>query len=396
MRFKALPGFRDFYPAEMAVRRHVESAWHAAARGSGFEEIDAPPLESLDLFRAKSGDAIVEELFEFTDKGGREVALRPELTPSLARMVGAKAAALRKPIKWYAIPQLFRYQRQQRGRLREHIQFNVDMIGAPEIAADAEVLAVAIDALRRLGLTEKDIYVRVSHKALAEAKLRDLGCTNDELVLRLIDKGVLDADKAEGALSAAATGDLLAWLDAPIEPDGELAEFVAACDDFGLGGFVEIDKNIVRGLAYYTGVVYEIFDRDNKLRAIAGGGRYDNLVEKLGGPALPALGFGMGDVVIAELLKDLGRLPDQPARVDTLVVPLDESMLSPARRVVRALRERGASAEAPYRPLKLGKAFKLAEQIGASSVAIVGPDEWAEKKVRIKDLKSGDEHVETL
>jgi histidyl-tRNA synthetase len=311
-------------------------------------------------------------------------------------MVGAKAAALRKPIKWYAIPQLFRYQRQQRGRLREHIQFNVDMIGAPEIAADAEVLAVAIDALRRLGLTEKDIYVRVSHKALAEAKLRDLGCTNDELVLRLIDKGVLDADKAEGALSAAATGDLLAWLDAPIEPDGELAEFVAACDDFGLGGFVEIDKNIVRGLAYYTGVVYEIFDRDNKLRAIAGGGRYDNLVEKLGGPALPALGFGMGDVVIAELLKDLGRLPDQPARVDTLVVPLDESMLSPARRVVRALRERGASAEAPYRPLKLGKAFKLAEQIGASSVAIVGPDEWAEKKVRIKDLKSGDAHVETL
>ena len=392
MPFRALPGFRDFYPAEMAVRRHVEEAWHAAARMAGFLEIDGPPLESLDLFKAKSGDAIVEELFEFIDKSGREVALRPELTPTIARMVGEKAAALKKPVKWYAVPQLFRYQRQQRGRLREHIQWNVDIMGAAEIGADAEVLAVGLDALRRLGLTDEHVTVRTSHKVLAENKLAELECTDFEACLRLIDKGALTVENAAAFLKEPATKDLIAWLDEPAESE-ELSAFAAACDDYGIDGYVEIDKRIVRGLAYYTGIVYEIYDRDRESRAIAGGGRYDGLIERLGGPSMPALGFGMGDVVLTELLKDLGKLPESAPRVEVLVVPIGDDMLGPARRVVRWLRDEGTAAEAPFSPIRITKAFKAAEQIGADRLVLVGPDEWAEGKIKVKDLQSGEERT---
>jgi len=332
-------------------------------------------------------------LYAFTDKGDREVALRAELTPTVARMVGAQAQALKKPVKWYGVPQLFRYQRQQRGRLREHIQWNVDVIGAAEIAADAEIVAVALDALRRLGLTEKDVYVRVSHKALVETKLRELECpaSGMETVLRLIDKEVLDADRAADVLSASAVAELQAWLAAPETESEDLAAFRAACDEYGASGFVEVDKNIVRGLAYYTGIVWEIFDRKRSLRAVAGGGRYDDLVEKLGGPAMPALGFGMGDVVLGELLSDLGRLPGAPPRLDALVVPIGDAMLGPARQVCRALRANGRAAEAPYATVKAGKAFKTAEHAGAREVYLVGPDEWKAGQVKRKDLQSGEE-----
>jgi len=391
MPFQALPGFRDFYPGEMALRRHVEGAWHAAARGAGFEEIDGPPLESLELFKAKSGDAIVEQIYAFQDKGGRDVGLRPELTPTLARMVGARAAALKKPVKWYAVPQLFRYERQQRGRLREHIQWNVDLIGAPEVAADAELVAVAVDALRRLGLGPGDVCVRYSHKGLVVRKLEALGCRDVETALRLVDKGLFDAERGKDLMDEAACAELLRWLDAPEAPEGDLAAFAAACGDYGLSEFLVLDKRIVRGLAYYTGLVFEIFDRGGQLRAVAGGGRYDTLVEKLGGPSLPALGFGMGDVVLSELLKELGKAPAQPARIDALVVPIGEAMLGPARQVVRRLRAAGVAAEAPFAPVKVGKAFKAAEAAGAARVYLVGPDEWADGAVKRKELASGAE-----
>ncbi|MHC4135281.1 MAG: ATP phosphoribosyltransferase regulatory subunit, partial [Planctomycetota bacterium] len=339
MEFQALPGFRDFYPEEMALRRHVERAWHAAAGAAGFEEIDGPPLESLDLFKAKSGNEIVEQLYTFKDKGDRWVALRAELTPTLARMVGARAASLRKPIKWYSVPQLFRYERRQRGRLREHIQWNVDVVGASEVASDAEVLGVALDGLRRLGLTEEHVYVRVSHRSIVENKIRDLGFADDsvEALLRLIDKGLV---QVEAAMLIAGKQkeleELNRWLTVPAEPEGELAEFLSVCADYGLKeDYLTVDKTIVRGLAYYTGTVWEIFDRGRTLRAVAGGGRYDTLIEKLGGPAMPALGYGMGDVVLSELLKDRGLLPAEAPRVDALVVAIGAEMLGPARAVVR-------------------------------------------------------------
>jgi len=383
MAFQALPGFRDFYPEEMALRRHVENAWHAAARAAGFEEIEGPPLESLELLKVKSGEAIVEELYAFTDKGGREVALRAELTPTVARMVAARAAALRKPVKWYGVPQLFRYQRQQRGRLREHIQWNVDIFGASEVGADAELLAVALDALRRLGLTEEDVKVRLSHRGVMAERVRTrLGEDAVESTLRLIDKGELDPAQA---------AELLVAFDVAAIP--ELDALHAACEDFGIAGYLEFDPRIVRGLAYYTGLVWEIFDRKGKLRAVAGGGRYDTLIERLGGAAMPALGFGMGDVVLGELLKDLGKAPPAPPRIDVLVVPIGEEMLAPARQVVRKLRLAGERAEAPFSPMKVGKAFQAAEAFGARRVILVGPDEWREGKVKVKDLESREEMV---
>ena len=393
MAFKALPGFRDFYPEEMAVRRHVEQAWHEAAQAAGFCELDGPPLESLELLKAKSGDAIVEQVYAFTDKGGREVGLRPELTPTVARMVAARAQALKKPVKWYAVPQLFRYERQQRGRLREHIQFNVDIFGASEIAADAEVLAVALDALQRLDLTAEEIYVRVSHKAVVESKLQDLQCSDVATALHLIDKGLLDAERTADILTAPALKELEAWLDERKEPEGDLAEFFNACGDYGVGEFLELDKRIVRGLAYYTGVVWEIFDRKRTLRAVAGGGRYDTLIERLGGPAMPALGFGMGDVVTSELLEELGKTPEQPPRLDAYVIPIGEGMLAPARQVAARLRACDVCAEAPFSPLKVGKAFRAAEAAGAVLAYLVGPDEWKDGQVKRRNLDSGEEEL---
>jgi len=395
MAFQALPGFRDFYPEEMALRRHIEDAWHGAARAAGFEEIEGPPLESLELLKAKSGEAIVDELYAFTDKGGRDVALRAELTPTVARMIAARASALRKPVKWYAVPQLFRYQRQQRGRLREHIQWNVDVFGAPEVGADAEALAVALDALGRLGLGPTDVCVRASHKSLAERKLEDLGCKDLEAGLRLIDKDLLDADHAKGILDAKARKELARWLDDPATAP-ELDELRATLEDYGVAPYLVVDKRIVRGLAYYTGLVWEIFDRKRKLRAVAGGGRYDTLVERLGGAPMPALGFGMGDVVLSELLKELGRVPPAPARIDVLVVPIGVEMMAPARQVVRRLRDAGERAEAPFSPMKVGKAIRAAEQSGAKRVVLVGPDEWKDGRVKMKDLASGEESLREL
>jgi len=368
MQFRALPGFRDFFPEEMAVRRHIESAWHAAARAAGFEEIEGPPLESLDLLKAKSGEAIVEEIYAFVDKGGRDVAMRAELTPTVARMVAEKAASLRKPVKWYAVPQLFRYQRQQRGRLREHIQWNVDVFGSSEIGADAEVLAVGLDALRRLGVTSKHVCVRVSHKALVSEKLGDR--EDLETVLRLIDKGALDAQRAA---ELGVDDAFLKWLDEPMT-DERVSKFLSACDDYGVGDYMVPDKRIVRGLAYYTGIVYEVFDRSGTLRAVAGGGRYDGLVEKLGGPAMPALGFGMGDVVLGNLLKDLDLLPDTPARVDIIVAPLAEARVADARRRVRELRDADESAEAPYAACKRNAAFKIAKAAKARRMVLLHED----------------------
>ncbi len=404
MKWQALRGFRDFYPEEMALRRYIEGVWHDTARRAGFQEMDGPPLEPLELYKVKSGDAIVAELYAFCDKGGRDVALRPEMTPTLARMAGEKAAALPRPIKWYAVPQLFRYERQQRGRLREHIQWNVDIMGAREPAADAEIVWVAVEALRRLGLTEQDFVVRVNHRALVEQKLSDLGFDGDDVptLLGAIDKHRLDdEDIAEGDLAFLAhkkdeIAQLRGWLDEPAAPEGELGEFFAACEDLGCVSFAQLDRRIVRGLAYYSGIVFEIWDRKGKLRAIAGGGRYDSLIEKLGGPDLPALGFGMGDVVLSELLKDRDLLPDTPPRLDAYVVPIGDEAVAHARRLVRSLRDAGLKAEAPYRSMKVGKALKTADAAGARRAFLLGKEEIEQGKVKVKDLATGDETLQDL
>ena len=399
MRFQALPGFRDFYPNEMSARRAVEQVWHRAATGAGFQEWDGPPLEALELFTAKSGEEIAGQLYAFTDKGGREVALRPEMTPSLARMVAARAAGLPKPIKWYCVPQFFRYERQQRGRLREFYQWNVDVIGAPEIAADAEVIAVAIEALRLLGLGPDDVVVRLNDRRLVSRLLAalDVDPESEPAVLAQIDKIDRDAGarrRLAELVGDAAANEIDAWCARlPLERADELSALLEMCADYGVGDFVEPDFRIVRGLAYYTGPVWEIFDRGRTLRAVAGGGRYDTLIEQLGGKDLPAVGFGMGDVVVRELLEDKGLAPPAPERIDVFVVPVGADMLGPARQAVRRLRASGRRADAPYAPLRVGKGLKAAASSGARQAVIVGPDEWAERAVKVRDLESGEERV---
>ncbi len=397
MRFQALPGFRDFFPGELATRRWVESAWREASLCAGFEEIDGPVLESLELFTAKSGPEIVGQLYAFEDKGGRPVALRPEMTPTLARMVAARAGGLPKPIKWYCIPEFYRYEKPQRGRTRSFYQWNVDVIGSDEAAADAEAMAVAIDGLRRLGLGPEDVVLRLNDRRFVHRLLVELDVTPEEQpeILGCIDKLERDAaarERLEARLGAARSRRILDCCEKmPLGAAPELESVIAACHELGIGEYVQPDFHVVRGLAYYTGPVWEIFDRGRELRAVAGGGRYDRLIAAMGGPELPALGFGMGDVVLAELLCEKGLVPARPPRVDVYVVPVGEEMCAAARHVLALLRRAGVRADAPYGAVRVGKALKAADAAGARRAVLVGPDEWREGSVRVKDLVSGEE-----
>lgn len=405
-----LPGFRDFYPEPLPnpdvwsadARQYVFAKWRETARRYGFREYDGPPLEPLELFTIKSGEEIVGQLYNFVDKGDRAVALRPEMTPTLARMVAAHERNYKKPIKWFAIPQLFRCEKHQTGRKREHFQFNADIVGEPDVAADAELLALLIDSLRSFGLTADHFVIRLSSRNAWQdffSKRCDKSSKAYEFY-QVIDK--LERETPEQSeLKLAALGFSLDEVNAFIrsaEPSPELGVILKNLSARGLGEFVKVDYHVIRGLAYYTGVVFEAFDKRGEFRAIAGGGRYDNLVKLISGGKgnLPALGFGMGDVVLSELLKDLGKLPKSPPRIDVLVVPIGEEMLAPARQVVRKLRLAGERAEAPFAPMKVGKAFQAAELFGARRVVLVGPDEWREGKVKVKDLASREETVREI
>ena len=393
----ALPGFRDFYPQECAERAYIMATWREVARRYAFVEYDGPPLEPLELYTRKSGEEIVGQLYNFVDKGGREVALRPEMTPTVARMVAARANALRKPVRWFSMPQLFRYERQQKGRLREHYQLNVDIFGAAEVAADAELVACAVDILRAFGLTAGDVVVRVSDRRLLQAYLESLGVPPDAVtaVYGVIDKlerqpAQISSEKLVAAgVPATAVDRILSIADVGFD---ELASRLAGTsaartvEEFGaflryvpalLGGdasWLRVDLSIVRGLAYYTGIVFELFDRSGEFRAICGGGRYDTLLESLGGADMPALGFGMGDVVLGELLRAKGLLRAADTGADVWVsgvddVPLERIMVEAARR-----RAEGSAVEYALRPQSLSKQKKAAQASGAKSFVTLSND----------------------
>ncbi|HEU5154777.1 MAG TPA: histidine--tRNA ligase [Gemmatimonadales bacterium] len=411
MQPKALPGFRDFYPADFAFRAHLFNTWRAVAARYGFEEWDGPPLEPLELYTAKSGDEIVGQLYNFVDKGEREVALRPEMTPTLARVVAARANGLRKPIRWYSIPQLFRYERQQRGRLREHFQLNCDLIGEPGPLGDAEIIALAVDIMRAFGLGPKDVRVRLSDRRVLNALLQDLKVPTAQLPLayQALDKlGRRDyADLRQQVIADGMDAAILDQLESlknvrtweqflqakgshagAIAAGNQLGQTIAALHSMGLAEFLDFDLTIVRGIAYYTGTVFELFDAKRELRAICGGGRYDNLLSSLGGVDLPAVGFGMGDVVLGELLKDRGLAPPLPAPVDVLVAGITEDDLPHVLQLTHELRDGGIRVEYVLSLQPVGKQLKLADAREARFAVLIGPDDRAKGEVVIKDLRT--------
>ena len=366
--------------------------WRQVTRRFAFVEYDGPPLEPLELYTRKSGEEIVGQLYNFTDKGGREISLRPEMTPTLARMAAAKANALRKPIRWFSVPQLFRYERQQRGRLREHFQLNVDIIGEADVTPDAELLAVAIEIMAGCGLTSSDVRARVSDRRLLRALLAELGVVEERMpdVFGVVDKIErqprdisreklaalgLTADAIERLFGLMADDLTLDAIERQFGASAAIAPLVADfrryfgyLEGLGVLDWVRIDLRIVRGLAYYTGIVFELFDAKGELRAICGGGRYDNLLQSLGGVDLPALGFGMGDVVLAELLRSRGLLPSKTEGPQVWVAAESPALQYDVRRAATALRHHGVSVEYALRDQPLMKQVKAAKSAGAAFV----------------------------
>jgi histidyl-tRNA synthetase len=401
MQGKALPGFRDFYPEDLTLRNHIFATWRSVASRYGFEEYDGPPLESLELYTQKSGDEIVQQLYAFRDKGDRDVALRPEMTPTLARMVAARVQALKKPVRWFSMPQLFRYERQQRGRLREHFQLNMDIIGEAGPLADAELMAAAIDIMRAFGLTAKDVQLRVSDRRLIRAALQAKGITEAQFAaaFAVIDRSErVPRNTLEEMLKEAGYGKReteavfeVASLrgNQALQAGGEAAEpltqAIAALQAMGLGDFVSIDLTIVRGLAYYTGIVFELFDAQKALRAIAGGGRYDALLN------LPALGFGMGDVVLGELLKERGVAPKASTELGAFLVAVGGEDLPVVLRIAHEMRERGIAVEYGLRHSAVRKQIDIADARKAPRVVVIGPEERQGNFATVLDRRTGTE-----
>jgi histidyl-tRNA synthetase len=383
----ALPGFRDFYPDDCAFRNSIFSRWREVAHRYGFVEYDGPPLEPLDLFTKKSGDEIVTQLYHFRDKGDRDVALRPEMTPTLARLVTARHKDFKKPLKWFSIPQVFRYERQQKGRLREHYQLNCDIIGEPGLEADIELIALAIDVLRAFGLTEKDFVVRLSDRRFWTDFMDAHGVPGEQryAFIQAIDKSEREPREKTAEKLGPLAPEVFSILDHASGAQSERLDTVeAGLRHRGLQDYVKRDFTVVRGLAYYTGVVFEVFDRSGEFRAIAGGGRYDNLLKNLGDVDLPALGFGMGDVVLGEILKGKQWKARHVFDLKTYVVVANEAFRSKAMALVQELRS-SYMVNYPLQPMKVGKQFQMAEEQGCH-VAIVVDHQVEERAVEVKVL----------
>jgi histidyl-tRNA synthetase len=414
-------GTRDFYPDDLRLRSWLFERFRGTALAFGFEEVDAPIVEHAELYMRKAGEEIVEQLYHF-QLHDRHLALRPELTPSLARMVIARQGALRLPLRWFAIPQCWRYERMTRGRRREHYQWNMDVWGEPDVTAEAELIAAIFHALDAMGLAPGDVKMRLSHRALLEESLRAgvLASRPDAFapLCVIVDKlpkigrdavieqltetaGTLQLTRSEAEsvvalLEARGLDDAAHLAGSESRALVQLRRLFELLGAYGVADRVAFDASVVRGLAYYTGVVFEAFDAAGELRAVCGGGRYDRLLETLGGKPMPAVGFGFGDAVIAELLAERGRLP-QPARaLDAVVFPLGDEERPAAVRLARALRREGKSVELVLGTLKPKRVFADANKAGARHVYVIGPEERARGVVRIKDLATEEQRDEPL
>jgi histidyl-tRNA synthetase len=409
--YDRLKGFRDFYPEEMAARRQVIDTLEDAAARYGFREIDTPALERTEMYADKSGEGIVEELYAFEDRGGREVSLTPELTPTVARMVVAKQQALSKPIKWVSTRPFWRFEQVQQGRFREFYQTNVDVFGSSEPTADAEILAFAADALTDLGLTGDDFEFRVSHRDIlgglfrafdADVDVRDAIRAVDKRekidrgeYLGLLSDAGLSYDQADAFDDLVTTGDL----DEIAEFGGDdvaaavenLRAVLAAADDFGAGEFCEVSLSTARGLDYYTGVVFECFDATGEVsRSVFGGGRYDDLIESFGGQPTPAVGVAPGLAPLALLCQRAGVWPAETLATDYYVLTVGDTR-SVAARIARDLRAGGNVVEVDVAGRSFGAQMGYADGINAETVVIVGERDLENGEVTVKDMASGDQ-----
>jgi histidyl-tRNA synthetase len=415
MKYQAPKGTRDFFPEQMAWRNYLHDAWRRVSIRNGFEQVDGPIFESLDLYKVKSGEGIVGELFHFKDRGDRQLAIRPEFTPTLARMVAEKGASLAKPIKWFSMPNLCRAERPQRGRLREFFQWNIDVLGSDQPVADAECIFTAIDLLAELGLSPEHVRVKISHRQTVRHILSKMGVVDEQMLsaFELLDRRD-KLDPKQFAADAAGLGldeprvarfdqicrlkyglDQFDSLRDQLGADKELEQLAALNDalhDFGLARWCEYDLGIVRGLAYYTGTVFEIHEISGVERAVLGGGRYDQLIELFGGQSMPAVGFGMGDVVLGNVLSDKGLLPSDVApRPDVFVIALTDLAVARRGRIVTQLRRAGMHARFTYKGTR--NIGKLLKEAGAARArfAVILDDAVEQNEVALKDLTSGEQ-----
>jgi len=417
MKIPPVKGTRDFYPPEMALRNWLIDGWKRVSLRNGFEEYDGPIFEYLKMFQIKSGDEIVEQLFSFKDRGARELALRPEITPTLARMVNQRISSLPRPIKWFSVPRLFRAERPQRGRLREFFQWNIDIIGIDDVLADAEVIFTACDYLRETGLTPDDIIVKISSRKMLTAILLSIGIAENELepLYALLDKRsklpqeafgemlvkqVADENKREKILelmkvkSVEQISDFVELSETAKESVNELVRLFELLGVMGVSDFCVFDIGTVRGLAYYTGIVFEIYDRGGELRAIGGGGRYDDLLKQFGGPNIPATGFGIGDCVLGILLEEKGllrkQMPNQ--QLDYFVAYTDKQFFQKTIEIAAKLRRTGLAANFSYKSVNLGKQLKQASAQNAQKCIIIG-SEIENDQLIVKNMTTGEQEL---
>ena len=398
MNLQPLRGFRDFYPEEMRIADTVLSTWKRVAESYGYEEYEGPVVESAQLWKIKSGNEIPEQMYAFKDKNGEDIALRPEMTPTLARMVAARQKEFKKPIRWFSMPRCFRYEAPQKGRSREFFQLNLDLLGATTMAADAEVIATAIDIMLSFGCTENDFYIRLGNRKVIDAILASFNVKKRQEVCRLIDKIdkmdakvfkeelaklVEDADTLYSLITAKDWKKSLEGIKGTELGIQEIEEVMRFIEAYGFKEYVTVDLTIMRGFDYYTSTVFEIFDRSKKYRALGGGGRYDNLVTDFGGEACPGVGYGMGGVSssLELFLKERKLLADRGREVEYLILPINGDVLDAACSICRILRRANrVLLDVNVRGLRKGLA--MAESMGAKKVVIVGP----------KDLEEGRNH----
>ena len=417
MKIPAVKGTRDFYPAIMAVRNYLIDGWKASAMRNGFSEYDGPIFEYLKMYQIKSGDEIVDQLFSLHDRGGRDLAVRPEITPTLARMVNQQINALPRPIKWFSVPRLCRAERPQKGRLREFFQWNIDIMGVEDVLADAEVIFCALDYLQSTGLGADDIVVRISSRKMLAEMLKAIGIAEDKLdpLYALLDKKsklqpeafaellaqLVDNTEHRAGITALMDAQdldqitkIVTMTDTAQDAVNELNRLFAILKTMQVSEFCTFDISIVRGLAYYTGVVFEIYDRKCQLRALGGGGRYDNLLKQFGGPQVTGTGLGMGDCVLGILLEEKGLLQKNlPKReVDYFIACADRDRFDDVIRIAAILRSQGFSALFSYKSSGLGKQLKQAADNGARKCVIVG-QEMAQSQVQLKDMASSQQSL---